>query len=148
MRSASYRTRLNRRSTTRCTRRRAGLNRAATASVDAATATGEFAEKTCLARSTSPAYTPTSSPVTIAYASVRLMIRSISYSRYFKMATPMPAGSAAIPMRTTPPTTCQAPPAAPIKPPAMNEMRAATPPAISQVRCWRTSPADRRQLTT
>jgi len=70
--------------------------------VDAATATGEVAENTCLASSTSPAYTPTSSPVAIAYASVRLMIRSISYSLYFRMATPMPAGSAAIPARATP----------------------------------------------
>jgi hypothetical protein len=40
MSSPSYRTRLNRRSTTYCTRRRTGANRAAAASVAAATATG------------------------------------------------------------------------------------------------------------
>jgi len=71
--SASYLARLNRRSTGRCTRRRTGLNRAAAASVPAAiasapaaTATGVWSRNTCVAISTSPAYTPTSSPVTIA----------------------------------------------------------------------------------
>ena len=41
-------------------------NKAAAASVDAATATGELTDSTRVASSTSPAYTPTSSPVTIA----------------------------------------------------------------------------------
>jgi hypothetical protein len=54
-----------------------------------------------VASSTSPAYTPTSSPVMIAYASVREMSRSMSYSRYFKIATPMAAGRAASPTRGT-----------------------------------------------
>ena len=53
--SASYLARLNRRSTSRCTRRRTGLNRAAAASVAAATATGEESRSTCVASSTSPA---------------------------------------------------------------------------------------------
>ena len=65
-RSASYRARLNRRSTARCTLRRSGLNSAATASVDPATATGSLTDTTRVASSTIPAYTPTSSPVTIA----------------------------------------------------------------------------------
>jgi hypothetical protein len=66
VRSPSYRTRLNRRSTTRCTRRRTGVNKAAAASVDAATATGELTDSTRVASRTSPAYTATSSPVTMA----------------------------------------------------------------------------------
>src|SRR5208337_566717 len=86
--SALYWARLNRRSTTRCIRCRSGLNSAAAASVDPATATGDVTVSTRVASSTRPAYTPSRRPVTIAYASVRLMIQSISYSRYFKMATP------------------------------------------------------------
>ena len=57
--------RLNRRSTTCCTRRRSGLNRAAAISVAAATSTGEENDA-APARATTAAYTPTSSPVTIA----------------------------------------------------------------------------------
>ncbi len=53
--SASYRARLNRRSTARCTRRRTGLNRAAAASVAAATATEAWIPSTWVASSTSPA---------------------------------------------------------------------------------------------
>src|ERR1017187_3490958 len=64
--SASYRARLKRRSTTRCTRRRTGLNSAAAARVDAATATGDENDSSRVASRTSPAYTPTSNPVTIA----------------------------------------------------------------------------------
>ncbi len=64
--SASYRARLNRRSTARCTRRRSGVNNAAAASVNAATATGEENVSTRVASSTRPAYTPTSRPVTTA----------------------------------------------------------------------------------
>ena len=76
--SASYRARLNCRSTRICTRRRTGLNRAAAISVAAATATGVCRRSTWVASSTGPAYTPTSRPVTIAYATVREMIRSMS----------------------------------------------------------------------
>ena len=53
--SASYRSRLNRRSTACCTRRRTGLNSAAAASVAAATATGVRTLSTPMASSTSPA---------------------------------------------------------------------------------------------
>ena len=48
--SASYRARLNRRSTARWTRRRSGLNSAATAGVEAATATGDLIACTWVAR--------------------------------------------------------------------------------------------------
>ena len=64
--SASYQARLNRRSTACCTHRRTGANRAAAASVEAATATGELSRSTCWVSSTSPAYTPISRPVTVA----------------------------------------------------------------------------------
>ena len=63
--SASYRVRLNRRSTACCTRRRSGLNSAAAASVAAATATGAFTGSTLVANSTSPANTPASTAVMI-----------------------------------------------------------------------------------
>jgi nucleotide-binding universal stress UspA family protein/MFS family permease len=53
--SASYRARLNRPSTRRCTRRRTGLNRAAATRVAAATATEECTLSTWVASSTSPA---------------------------------------------------------------------------------------------
>jgi len=72
---------LNRRSTARYTRRRSGLNKAAAARVKAATAAEEETVSRCVVISTRPVYTPTSSAVTIAYASVRLMIRSMSYSQ-------------------------------------------------------------------
>jgi hypothetical protein len=61
--SALYRDRLNRRSTTRCTRRRSGLNRAAAISVLAATATADLTGSTCVASRTRPLYTPTSRAV-------------------------------------------------------------------------------------
>jgi len=64
--SASYLARLNRRSTPRCTRRRTGLNSTAAASVAAATATGVWSLSPWVASSTSPVYTPTSRPVTMA----------------------------------------------------------------------------------
>ncbi|MGH3149715.1 MAG: hypothetical protein ACRDOB_03155 [Streptosporangiaceae bacterium] len=64
--SASYLARLKRRSTVRWTRRRSGLNSAAAARVAAATATGVWIRSTSVASSTRPAYTPTSSPVTMA----------------------------------------------------------------------------------
>ncbi len=67
----------------------------------AATATVLWNLNTWVASSTRPAYTPTSSPVTIAYASVRLMIRSMSYSRYRRIATPIDTGSATMPNVTT-----------------------------------------------
>ena len=62
--SASYRARLNRWSTIRCTRRRSGLNAAAAASVEAATATDEDSASTWVDSRTRPAYAATSSPVT------------------------------------------------------------------------------------
>ena len=52
--SALYRDRLNRRSTTRCTRFRSGLNRAAVISVQAATATADLNGSTCVVSSTRP----------------------------------------------------------------------------------------------
>jgi hypothetical protein len=64
--SASYRARLNRRSTIRCTRIRSGLNSAAAASAEPATATVPVIDTTRVASSTIPAYTPTSRPVRIA----------------------------------------------------------------------------------
>jgi hypothetical protein len=64
--SASYRVRLNRRATARCTRRRSGLNSAAATSVDAATEAEDENVSRCVVSRTSPAYTPISSPVTIA----------------------------------------------------------------------------------
>jgi len=64
--SASYRARLNRRSTARWTRRRSGLNSAAATSVAAATATGALNGRTSVARSTSPANIPPSTAVTMA----------------------------------------------------------------------------------
>ena len=51
-------------------------------------------DTTRVASSTSPAYDPTSRPVTIAYASVREMIRSMSNRRYLRTATPMLSGTA------------------------------------------------------
>jgi hypothetical protein len=74
------------------------LNNAAAASVEAATATGVWTRNTWVVSRTSPAYTPTSSPVTIAYARVREMSRSMSYRRYFRIATPTDTGSAAMPI--------------------------------------------------
>src|SRR5260370_21912614 len=62
--------RLNRRSTARCTRRRSGLNSAATASVEAATATGVWHARTRVASRPTPASTPTTTPATPAYASM------------------------------------------------------------------------------
>jgi transposase len=53
--SASYRARLNRRSTARCTRRRSGLNKAAAISVEAATATEAWNRSTWVASSTTAA---------------------------------------------------------------------------------------------
>src|ERR1700730_1006722 len=109
IRSVSYRARLNRRSTVRCTRRRSGWTTAAAASVEAATATCECTDSTRVASSTSPAYSPTSNPVMTAYASVRLIIRSMSNRRYFRIPTPMLTGSAAIPAKASPLSTCKNP---------------------------------------
>jgi hypothetical protein len=50
----------------RCTRRRSGLNSAAATSVEAATEAEEENASRCVVSSTSPVYTPISSPVTIA----------------------------------------------------------------------------------
>ena len=65
--SALYRDRLNRWSTARCTRRRSGLNSAATTSVAGATATGVCRTgSTWVASSTSPTNNPAVSAVTMA----------------------------------------------------------------------------------
>ncbi len=89
-RSPSYRARSNRRSTARWTRRRSGWNSANATSVDAATAS-VFSSVTGASSAWSPTTTPTNTatriPVTIAHPIVRLMIRSISYSRYRRTAT-------------------------------------------------------------
>jgi hypothetical protein len=74
--------------------------RAAAASVAAATATGVWTRNAWVVSSTSPAYTPTSSPVTIAYARVWEMIRSMSYSRYFRIATPAQTAQPRLPSRS------------------------------------------------
>ena len=42
-----------------------------------------------------PGRRPTGRPVTIAYAGVREISRSMSYRRYFKIPAPMPTGKAA-----------------------------------------------------
>jgi hypothetical protein len=55
---------LNRRSTTRWTRLRNGLNAAAATSVEAATDTDEDSASTWVESRTRPAYAATSSPVT------------------------------------------------------------------------------------
>jgi hypothetical protein len=86
------------------------LNTAAAASVAIATASGERSGTTAWAIATSAQQAPASSPVTIAYASVLEISRSISYSRYFRMPTPMLAGSATKPMLSTPFSHPQTPP--------------------------------------
>ncbi len=145
MRSASYRARLNRRSTTRCIRRRSGLNSAAATSVDAATATGVLSDTTCVASSTIPAYTPTSRPVTIAYASVRETIRSMSNSRYLMTATLTLSGSASNPTGRMAPATCAAPEVLSdsVKMIPM-QMPLTADPASSHFSCWRRIPDERR----
>ena len=77
------------------------MTSAAAASVATATATSVWNPSTCVASSTSPAYTPTSSPVTIVYASVLETILSISYSRYRSTATPIETGTATMPNEMT-----------------------------------------------
>ncbi len=53
----------------------------------------------------SPAYTPPSRAAISVKETTRLMIRLISYSRYFSTATPRQTGRAAVPRITTAPTT-------------------------------------------
>ena len=110
----------------------------------AATATGDLTVITCVASSTRPVYSPTSSPVTIAYDTARLMIRSMSYRRYFKMPTPMPTGSAASPIpRTSPAALVEL-----IPNDTASTIRVRAPPLASHLSCWRCSPVARRQLST
>jgi hypothetical protein len=71
-----------------------GAKSAAAASVDAATATGDENGSTSVSSTTSPPKTAARDAVSSAYEIVRLMIRSISYSRYRRIATPMLTGSA------------------------------------------------------
>jgi hypothetical protein len=79
----------------------------------------------------------------MTYTSVREMIRSISYSRYFRIPIPMPTGSARIANETISDTI-----------PVVNEpasrprLIATTPPLSSHLSCWRRSPVERRQLST
>ncbi len=75
----------------------------------------------------------------IAYASVREMSRSMSYSRYFKIATPMAAGRAASPTSGT---------TEPIRTPSRIEKTVTAAPLASHFSCWRRSPPARRQLST
>jgi hypothetical protein len=112
--------------------------------VAAATATGDLTVITCVASSTRPVYSPTSSPVTIAYDTARLIIRSMSYRRYFKMPTPMPTGSAASPI----PRTSPASPVELMPNDAASTIRVTAPPLASHFSCWRCSPVARRQLST
>ena len=142
--SASYRARLNRRSTIRCTRRRSGLNSAAAASVAAATSTGEENDA-APASATTPAYTPMSSPVTMAYARVREISRSMSYSRYLKIATPMLTGSARTATMPRLPAMCRIfdglfDSGTPSAPPTT----ATADPPTSHFSCRRRSPDERR----
>ncbi len=97
-----------------------------------------------MASSTKPAYSPTSSPVTIAYERARLMIRSISYKRYFSIPTPMPTGRAASPIPRTSPATLVV-----LIPNDTATTATVTPaPLASHFSCWRRSPEARRQLST
>src|SRR5207245_3995378 len=67
------------------------------------------------------------------------MIRSISYSRYFRMPMPMPSGSAVNPrISTSHSAELVARPARPAPQTAA--------PLISHFNCWRRSPDERRQL--
>src|ERR1700730_10386647 len=65
------------------------------------------------------------------------MIRSISYSRYFRIATPMLTGSAAKPNQAKGITETRT-----------VHTRLTTAPLISHFSCWRRSPEDRRQFST
>ena len=117
-------------------------NNAAAASVDAATAHVEENRSTCVASSTSPAYTPTSSPVTSAYPSVREISRSMSYNRYRRIAIPMDSGMAA---KASAPSSHSAELVVNVTTTAAPNT---TPPLASHLSCWRRSPEDRRQLAT
>ena len=77
------------------------------------------------------------------------MIRSMSYSRYFRIATPMDTGSAANPNQARLVTTCQAP-AGNAEWELVRKALATTTtaPLASHFSCWRRSPEDRRQLRT
>ena len=89
----------------RWTRRRSGVNNAAAASVEAATPTGEENGSTRSSARPEPRNSATSDPVTIAYDSVRLISRSMSYSRYLRIPTPIEIGNAATPTNAIDPLT-------------------------------------------
>jgi hypothetical protein len=78
--------------------------------------------------------------VTIAYASVREMTRSMSNSRYLSTATPTHSEN------TNNPARKKALPRAPGTVPIPKPARAAANPAISHFSCWRRSPDERSQL--
>ena len=92
--SPSYRARSKRRSTARWTRPRRGMNSANATRVDAATARVSpwVSPEQGLEPITAPTNTAATMPVTIAQPMVRLMRRSISYSRYRRTAIPMAMG--------------------------------------------------------
>jgi hypothetical protein len=69
------------------------------------------------------------------------MIRSMSYSRYFKIATPMATGSAAAPMMATSPTACHQPRALLSCVEASRPAKQATAPLASHLNCSRRSQA-------
>ena len=83
--------------------------------------------------------------MTIAYASVREMIRSMSNSRYLKMATPMLSGSASNPTVDDDARPRRAIPTAdPTVRLIATQIPAIADPAISHFSCWRRSPDERR----
>ena len=72
---------------------------------------------------------------------MREMIRSMSYSRYFRIPTPMDTGSAAKPRISYLPER-----EALLPNEAMTEIPQTAAPLVSHLSCWRRSPEDRRQL--
>ena len=71
------------------------------------------------------------------------MIRSISYSRYFMIPTPMPAGRATTPTSSRFDTAVE-----PTTLPSGPTHKVTAAPQASHFSCWRRSPVARRQLST
>jgi hypothetical protein len=77
------------------------------------------------------------------------MSRSISYSRYFRMPTPIDTGSAATPNQARPMITSSVfgPPEVLKDAPRNRQMIVTAAPLASHFSCWRRSPLLRRQLS-
>ena len=88
--------------------------------------------------------------MTIAYASVREMTRSMSNSRYLSTATPTHSANATNPTRMQALTMGVVPDAAPMPTtvPIAAHTTSAAIPVASHFSCWRRSPDERRQLAT